>query len=321
MLTQLLLFILSLFLVGISSEILISLLVKLSKMFGWSYEFIGLSILSIGTSIPEISSHIAGSLLILEGKNINEVSDIVISTNIGSNIIQITLILGIVGLFMKVTTSKKFLKRDYLFMLLGILGLFFFGLDGLINRFEAAFLFFIYIAYLLFIYFNDYNNKTKKSINRENFSIKEKLFTLFFSFLFIALLLFSAFLLVNSSTSLVELLHIKGTILGALIIGIGTAIPELATAISSIRHHAKGIGLGVLIGSNITNPLMAIGLGAMISTYTMNKSLLFFDIPFWFFSSLLILFFLRKGYELYKREAIVMLFLYFLYISLKLFVV
>ncbi|MCD6589963.1 sodium:calcium antiporter, partial [Candidatus Woesearchaeota archaeon] len=306
--------------VGLFSELLINKLITLSRVFGWGHEFIGLSILSIGTSIPEISSHIAASIAILRGGNMREISDIVVSTNIGSNIIQITLILGLVGLFMYVSTTKKFLKRDYLFMLIGILSIFFMGLNKNISRLESLILIVAYLAYLIWIYLDDKRQGKREGREIIVKSKTYKAFLVMLILLLLGLLLLSASLLINMATLLVEETGISGTLLGALVIGIGTAIPELATAISSIRRHASGIGLGVLIGSNITNPLMALGIGGLISTYYINPSILRIDLPFWFFSSVLILIFLRRDYKIHRNEAICMLFLYFLFLGLKLLI-
>lgn len=67
--------------------------------------------------------------------------------------------------------------------------------------------------------------------------------------------------------------------IGVVTLGIASALPEMFTAISGLKHSAVGISLGTLIGSNITNPLLGIGLGSLISTYWVPKPLYLWDLP------------------------------------------
>ena len=117
-----------LFLVILSAEVIVSKSKKVAKSIGISEFFIGLTILSIGTSLAELATHVAGSVEILQGADINAVSSIVLGTNIGSNLIQITFITGIVGLFGIIHTKKHFLKNSYMVMLGSIVLLFLIGL-------------------------------------------------------------------------------------------------------------------------------------------------------------------------------------------------
>ena len=318
MITYILLFLVSIVFLGFSSEKLISLLIRLANIFGFSKEFMGLTFLSIGTSIPEITSHIVASVDILRGGNIGELSDIVVSTNIGSNIVQITLILGIVALFMHVKTTKHFLLRDYIFMLFSILLLYFFSFDGELSRLEGLFLFLIYMIYLYFLYRRRNTlNEEERVLSESNKGKGNSILLIFQSIIFLAILLFSAQLLLFSAQKLVDIIGISGTLLGGVFIGFGTAAPEFVTAISAIRQHSKEMSLGVLVGSNITNPLMAMGLGGMISTYSINKSILFFDLPFWFIVSFIIFFLFKRGYKIYKGEAVIMLLFYLIFLFFK----
>ena len=98
-------------------------------------------------------------------------------------------------------------------------------------------------------------------------------------------LLFSAEIVVKNAIILADAFGVTQTLIGTMVIGISTALPELTTALIGIKRGARDLSLGVLIGSNITNPLFALGLGAVIAPLTMANSIEYFDLPFWFFIS------------------------------------
>jgi len=89
------------------------------------------------------------------------------------------------------------------------------------------------------------------------------------------LIVVSAHFLLSSAENIFGLTGLGGSLIGVITIGVASAAPELFTAVSGIRAKAKGISLGTLIGSNITNPLVARGGGALISTYWVPRHLIY----------------------------------------------
>ena len=126
----------------------------------------------------------------------------------------------------------------------------------------------------------------------------------------IALLLLTSNIVVNNALFLADFFGITQTLIGTMVIGVSTALPELTTALIGLKRGAKNLSLGVLIGSNITNPMLALGLGAAISGYTMSKEILWFDLPFWFIISGLALLFFHRQNKLGKTESIVLILSY-----------
>ena len=124
MINELLLLILGIAVLWGSAELLVRAAQVIAAKLKISETFLGLTILSIGTTLPELGTHIASSIAILNG---TDLSGIALGTNIGSNIFQITVILGIVALFMTVHAHKRFLDRDYIVMLVAIALLFVFA--------------------------------------------------------------------------------------------------------------------------------------------------------------------------------------------------
>ncbi len=299
-------------LLWLSAELLIWALQIISERHKISETFMGLSILSIGTSFPEIGTHIISSIKIVQG---TETSGVAVGANIGSNIVQITLILGLSSLFMHVYAPKGFLKRDYAFMMGSITLLFLMSLNGYISRIEGVLLVALYLAYLRKI------GKTEhfgQKIRATKMYEKHLAVYYFFSILGLVSLLFAANMVVENALVLSGLWHVEGSLIGALMIGFGTAMPEFAIAVTALSRKLTGMSVGVLIGSNITNPLFGIGIGAAISGYSIDKSILFIDIPVWFFVSCVVLiFFIREGH-IEKKEAFLMLLLYLTYVFIRL---
>jgi len=101
-------------------------------------------------------------------------------------------------------------------------------------------------------------------------------------------------------------------------LGVASALPELTTALAGIRHKEAGVSLGTLVGSNITNPLLAIGGGAMISTYAVPRPLIAWDLPWATLTGALLwaILWFNKG-KLGKKSAIYLMAMYFIYIIFR----
>jgi len=283
---------------------------KISKL------FVGLTILSIGTSLPEIFTHITASLKELSGM---AASNIAIGTNIGSNIVQITLIIGILGLITKIKSSKSVQHRDGIIMLGSIVLLFLLGLDGVISRLDGALLFFLYIGYLIYLYTREaelseiiahHSKWTHKKF--KNFAVHSAMILVGLGILQVA-----ASKIVNITLNFSNTLGIEQSFFGLLIIGFATALPEFTTAVMGLLRKSESLSLGVLIGSNITNPMMALGLGAMITDNPISRGLITFDIPFWFIVSAGLLLIFQKNKKLTKAGAALMLGSYIAYALYK----
>tara|TARA_Y100000310_G_scaffold144211_1_gene143481 strand:+ start:899 stop:1810 length:912 start_codon:yes stop_codon:yes gene_type:complete len=283
---------------------------KISKL------FVGLTILSIGTSLPEIFTHINASLKELSGM---AASNIAIGTNIGSNIVQITMIIGILGLITKIKSSKSVQHRDGLIMLGSIVLLFLLGLDGVISQIDGALLFFLYLGYLLYLYTRE--EELSEIIAHKAKWTKKK----FKNFVFhstmilvgLGILQIAANKVVDVTLNFSNTIGIEQSFFGLLIIGFATALPEFTTAVMGLLRKSESLSLGVLIGSNITNPMMALGLGAMITDNPISQGIVNFDIPFWFVVSAGLLLLFQRNKKLTKFGAALMLGSYILYALYK----
>ena len=123
---------------------------------------------------------------------------------------------------------------------------------------------------------------------------------------------------VNSVVHIAQRLDISEAVIAVLIIGLGTSLPELSISISAILKKRTELSVGNIIGSNVLDTLLPIGVAAVISNVAFERQLLFFDLPFIFvLTSVVLAFFLtRPGVT--RREGFVILAMYGSYVTVKL---
>jgi len=302
-------------LIVLLARLIIKKSIELAKHWGLSGTFVGMTLLSIGTSLPEILTHVVGSIQILQNKSLlNTVSSLVIGTNLGSDIFQQNFILGVVAILGTLVIMKKELTPVVGGLIVGSLILLIVSLNGFISRIEGAILFFGYIGYLIYLSREGLNNKltAKKHLTK-----KDLFFTIVLLLISFGVMAFLANEILKASQILVKTLPISASFFGVVILGVVAALPELTTALIAIKKKRKGMSVGVLIGSNITNPTFALGLGAMISTYTVPNVVIFYDLPVKIFGALLILWTLLKFKKIGKKEAILLITMFLLYLIVR----
>jgi cation:H+ antiporter len=313
----------------ISSNFAVGKLTGLASYFRLSTTFVGVTVVSLATSIPEIAAHLTASFGILGGAlDYKITSSVVLGANIGSDVVQQTLIMAIVVLIAgKLHFKKYFLWKSLLPMILTTIMCIILGLDGQYSRIDGLILFGSFLAYTFYLY-----NDERKYFKEEDHGFSEQgdlpegvpqnsKEAWRDAFLAIIALLFtvgSAMIALQVTEVVVQQTGVGGSLIGVLTLGIASALPELFAAISGIRHGDSGIPLGTLIGSNITNPLLAIGGGALISTYYVPRPLVFWDLPWETVTGaiLWVILWFNKG-KLGKWGAYYLIALYFAYITMR----
>ena len=302
-----------------ASEKIVDKLVLLANAFGVSKTFAGLTVMSLATSLPEIGSHLVASMGILAGSLDFEVaSATVLGANIGSDVFQQTFALGLVVLFMgELVFDRPFLFHAYLPMICTTLMCIILGWDGEYSRLDGALLFGTFLAYVFFLYKQEKINQVMNVSAEASQNIARDALVLAAG---MATLLISAYVLLRQLEGIVETTGVGGSFLGVITLGLASAAPEMLTAIQGIRKQATGISLGTLIGSNIVNPLVAIGLGAMTSTYWVPRPLVAWDLPMETISAAMLLsYLLFNKRTLGKKGGLYLVFLYVAYISVRAF--
>lgn len=282
---------------------------RIANYFKLSQVFIGLTILAIGSDLPELMVAIDASMLQLEGK---EASGLIVGNAIGSSLNQITVVLGIGGLIGYLTLSRKSVKRDGL-VLMGVLVLWFLvGLDGQVSRTEGISLLTVYIIYYLMLL---YGEKVPQRLKQQ---LPQRIWQeLLFLVAGMVLVIFASELVVNSAISLSETWGVSQSFVAIVFIALGTSLPELALSINASIKKAPGLSVGNIIGSNIFDLLVPVGIGATISELTVESNLLLRDFSFLFVATGIVLVFFAKTKGLQKKEAASLILLYVIYIALK----
>ena len=306
---------------------------NIADRFHISHIMVGLIILSIGTSLPEIAVSVMGAFDKILGIDPN-IDGIVIGNKIGSFLTQITLIIGILAVSQPIFVSKWELRREGPMLLISILIFLFCALDGIITQFEALLMIIIYIIYLLFVIWSE--RRLKKVKQDRSYIEKERLDTVSFEpiesphktsstfkdisiFLIgLLILLFAAEITLLSSHDLSREFHIPENVVGILIVGFGTSLPELVADLTAIRRGSLGIAVGDILGSNICDILLATGSGAIMISFNVPRIILFFDIPVLFLALFIALYFLWSEKTLKRWEGILLISFYGVYTILKL---
>ena len=294
----------------LGTELVIKGAVNIAEYYKLSQVFVGLAILSIGTDLPEIVIAINASVHNVIGNT--DTSGIIIGNAIGSSFSQISLVLGSVGLLGYLTLKKRHLFEDGIMLLGSVLLVILLAFDGKITRVDGIVLIVVYLIYYFRLFHQErIGKKIKKEFSKH---IRKDILFLIIG---IIIVIFTSELVIDNSISFAENFGIKQSFVGIIIIGLGTSLPELALALNAVRKKASGLSVGNLIGSNIFDILIPVGMGATIAELQIEKSLIMFDLPFLFILSFIVLFFFNRKKGLQKTEAVILIAIFVIYAVLK----
>ena len=253
---------------------------------------IGATLVALGTSLPEMAASIAASI---DGK-----AEIAVSNVIGSNILNITLVLSSVFLIAKtIKPQRDFFAKDSTWALIPVLLFVLMILDGTISRFDALLLLLLMGAYLLFL-LNDAKDVPAEELHHQDddFSWKKVLPILFVG---IALVVVGAHFTVESASSIAKSFDISEWIIGIVMISLGTSLPELTVSISAALKGKVDMAIGNIIGSNMANTTIVLGAAALVNPMSINVSAYIFDIATMIVATLILVFITAN--KLYNKSA------------------
>ena len=221
---------------------------------------VGLTIVSIGTSCPEaavsISAGISGN------------ADISLGNVIGSNIFNSLLIVGTSAVVAPMLILKSTVRKDIPFALVASVMLYLLSQDGQISRWDAAILF---VFFMIFMTITIKESKSADS-KKEDTQIKSIKVWKAVAFLLIGLtgLILGSNIFVNGATKLATTLGVSDAVIGLTIVAGGTSLPELATSVVASRKGNSGIAIGNVLGSNVFNILMILGITGLITPMSIH---------------------------------------------------
>ncbi len=294
------------------SELAVNGAKNIAKHFRISAGFIGLTILSIGTSIPEIAVSIAGGIDRLAGL---ETSGIVIGNKIGSAANQLTLILGVVALFGVLAVKRRLLLREGLMLIGSIVILALLGFDGFFSVFDGWVLIMIYLLYM-FTLSREEKVYEKFKGRRPEMDLWKDILRLVGGLLLVA---FASNIVVENGVGLAAALGVTQTFIGIFVIGLGTGLPELAVSLAALKKGEVEMSVGNLVGSNICDLLFSLGVGTIIAGFIVPERILFYDIPALLLISGVAIYLFRQEMKLDKTDGLILIFLYFTYLGLRLY--
>jgi len=295
----------------VGSDVGVAAAQRVARRLGVPPLVIGLTLASVGTSLPEIATNVAAAL---SGAGGVDASGLAVGNIIGSNLSQITLLIGITALIAPIQVPTNALRRDGRAMFAAMLLMFLACLDGVVTAAEGWGLMAAYAGYVGWLLFS--TRRTAPEVDgppRGGDAFKDSLWALGG----IALVAVSADVLVGAGVTLAEGWGVDPSLVG-LFVGLGTGIPELVVAIRASMHGAGDLGLGNLLGSNITDPLLSFGIGATVHPVVVPDIALRFDFPWWMVSTVAALLLLRAHRDLDRREASVLLLLFGLFVYQRL---
>ncbi len=350
MTVKVLLFAAGLLLLVKGSDYFVKAAASLAKKLGVSEFVIGLTLVALGTSVPELASALAAAF---KGQG-----GLVLGTVIGANVANMLLIAGLAGVLAAVRTRREMIGRDGYIMLATTALFCLFAWDGAFSRVEAAAMLLVYVAYTLFLF-------TAKEGLEEQYGFRQFL-NYFFRFRYLltikdrvvaglgrrgkqrtasvadmkiarafresvvkdllvmaaggAAIAFGAELFIGAAVYFAGLLKVPPVVIGASIVSLGTTLPEMSVTVSAARKGFGHIAMGNVLGSCITNLGLIVGAAGLVQPLGADRSKLPLLLGFLLLASLVLLGFIRTAWRIRRWEGGILLALYLIYASVLFFV-
>lgn len=275
--------------------------VNIASRFGVSQMVIGLTIVAMGTSMPELCVSMVSAL--------KGTPDLAVGNVVGSNTLNTLLIVGCSALVAPIMVKRSSVRRDIPFAVLASLLMLIFCLDGGIDRLDAA---------LLFIQFAVFMFVTVKYGKNEGTEAKTTAAPLGKAALLLVVglvcLILGSNLFVDNASFIASTLGVSDAVIGLTIVAGGTSLPELATSMVSAKKGNSDIAIGNVIGSNVFNILMIIGVTGLVKPMHI-KGITSLDLIVMLASMLLLWFFCRTTYKVKRWEGAVLAISYIAYLA------
>ncbi|WP_371504784.1 calcium/sodium antiporter [Nitrosopumilus adriaticus] len=229
--------------------------VSIAKKFRISNLVIGMTIVAYGTSTPELAASVAAA---------GEHSAIILGNIIGSNIANVGMVIGISAILVPIAVSKSVLRKEIPIMLGVSILLILISIDGEISSYDGVLLL-AGLGVFGYYTFKDAMKHREEKIETSE-QIKNNIYLKSFGLIGIGIvfLYVGAILTVDNAVILAQEFGLSEKIIGLTVIAIGTSLPELITSLIAIKKGHGDIGIGNIIGSNIYNILMIMGVGATL---------------------------------------------------------
>ena len=285
--------------------------VAISNRLGISQLVIGLTVVAFGTSTPELAVSISSAM--------QGLSDVALGNVVGSNIVNIGLILGVSAIISPILVSKSAIRKEVpimigvAFLLLAIL------IDGKLDIIDGAIL---VAGIIVFTWFSYRSSKKDSDIEMvQSNQVLEKITSsksIMLIAIGLALLTVGSFLTVDNAVIIATSFGISELFIGLTLVAIGTSLPELITSIVAAKKGHADLSIGNIVGSNIFNILAILGISSLISGITASEQILV-DIGVMLAFSLVLIPIMKSGFVISRKEGIALIAGYVVYVAFLVF--
>jgi len=264
---------------------------KIALHFNISPFVIGATLIALGTSLPEMAVSMSASL---KGSG-----DIAVANVIGSTIFNISLVLGVVFLIAKKIEPKRDLfAKDSSWSLFPILIFILMSLDGQLSLLDGCLFIVLMGAYLLFLVQSNQVEEVDEDDDKENFAWAKTLGLLLIGFIFVV---GGADFAIDSAGNIAQQFGISEWVIGLFLVAFGTSLPELVVSVKAALNNNADMAIGAIIGSNVANFTMVLGLSSIVNPLNVNLNANFFDITAALIVSVMLVFITAN--KLYNKSA------------------
>ncbi|RXJ87370.1 calcium/sodium antiporter [Arcobacter sp. CECT 8985] len=264
---------------------------RIALYYNISHFVIGATLVAVGTSLPEMAVSISASV---KGSG-----DIAVANVIGSTIFNISLVLGSVFLIAKkISPQRDLFAKDSAWSLFPILVFILMSIDGKLNAVDGVLFLFLMLGYIIFLINSNQVDQIDEDLEKEKFAWGKTALLLALGFIFVIV---GADFAIDSATNIARDFGVSEWVIGLFLIAFGTSLPELVISIKSAMKNNADLAIGNIIGSNVANFTMVLGLSSIINDLKVDLSANFFDIAAAFVVSLMLV--LITANKLYNKSA------------------
>ena len=264
---------------------------KIALHFDISPFIIGATLVALGTSLPEMAVSMSASI---QGSG-----DIAVANVIGSTIFNISLVLGVVFLLAKkISPNRDLFAMDSAWSLFPILTFILMSLDGQLSMLDGFLFLLLMGAYLLFLIQSNQVEESELEDDKEKFAWGKTLGLLLIGFVFVV---GGADFAIDSAGNIARDFGVSEWLIGLFLVAFGTSLPELTVAIKAARANNADMAIGAIIGSNVANFTMVLGLSSIINPLNVDLNANFFDIIAALIVSVMLVFITAN--KLYNKSA------------------
>ena len=288
---DILIFIVSMGVLIYGADFIIEQSEKIALKYNISNFVIGATLVALGTSLPEMAVSISASV---KGS-----ADIAVANVIGSTIFNISLVLGFTFLIAKkISPNRDLFAKDSAWALFPILVFILMGIDGQLNMVDGILFLILMAGYLTFLISSNQVDDIDEDLAKEDFSWPKSIALLLVGFAFV---IGGADFAIDSASNIARQFGISEWVIGLFLVAFGTSLPELMISVKSALKNNADLAIGNIIGSNVANFTMVLGLASILNPLNVDLSANIFDITAAVIASIMLVFITAN--RLYNKSA------------------